>query len=193
MLDWLLSNLGLVSVAYAASDAATGRVFGLDQQTFIQAGIQLLNAVILAVALGKILYNPVKEFLEDRTRRFEEEKAESLGRMAEADALIEEYEEKVKDIEKERLQVLENARLRAEEDAELILHEADEAARQIREKAQDSMDLEREQLRKDARYYIVEMASTMAKSVIGKELDSKDHQQVIEDSIQELEESKWLN
>ena len=43
------------------------RLFGLDSQTLIQIGIQLLNGIILAVALGYILYKPVKEFLHKRS------------------------------------------------------------------------------------------------------------------------------
>lgn len=47
-----------------------GRVFGLDAQTLISIGIQLFNAIILALALGFILYNPVKEFCASDPRRY---------------------------------------------------------------------------------------------------------------------------
>ena len=50
----------------SAQAASAGRVFALDSQTLIGIAIQLINAVILAVVLGFMLYNPVKDFMRKR-------------------------------------------------------------------------------------------------------------------------------
>mgnify|MGYP001252647009 FL=1 len=84
-----------------------GRLFGLDLQTLIQIGMQLLNAIILAVALAFILYKPVKEFLDKRTNGIQGKIDDADETMAKANELIAEYEDKIKNIEKERIDILE--------------------------------------------------------------------------------------
>ena len=78
-----------------------GRVFALDQQTLISTGIQVLNGIILAVALGFILYKPVKKFMQERTDRIQSKIHDSDSTMAKAKELIAEYEYKIKNIDKE--------------------------------------------------------------------------------------------
>jgi F-type H+-transporting ATPase subunit b len=58
-----------------------GRVFGLDTQTLISIGIQLLNAIILALALTFILYKPVKRFLQKRTEMIQKKIDDSEAAM----------------------------------------------------------------------------------------------------------------
>jgi actin-like ATPase involved in cell morphogenesis len=101
-----------------------GRVFGLDAQTLISIGIQLFNAIILALALGFILYNPVKDFLRKRSEKIQKQIDDSDAAMMKAKELIAEYEAKIKDIDKERLEILEAARLKASEESKKILQEA---------------------------------------------------------------------
>ena len=100
-------------IVLLAQAVPEGRIFGLDEQTFIQIGMQLLNAIVLAFALAFILYKPVKEFLDKRSEGIQGKINDADATMAKAKELIAEYENKIKDIEKERLDILEEARLQA--------------------------------------------------------------------------------
>src|SRR5690554_160094 len=103
-------------IVFSAQAVPEGRVFGLDLQTLIGIGIQLLNGIILAVALGFILYKPVKEFMQRRTDRIRNNINEAKAAMTKANELIAEYDRKIKEIDKERLAILEAARLKAAEE-----------------------------------------------------------------------------
>ena len=108
----MLSNSIIVFLAQAVPE---GRVFGLDMQTFISAAIQLLNAIILALVLTKILYKPVKEFMQKRSDKIKSKMDNADATMAKAQELIAEYDEKIRKIDKERAEILESARLSEEE------------------------------------------------------------------------------
>ena len=111
-------------ILYLAQNSQEGRVFGLDQQTLISMLIQLLNGVILAVALGFILYKPLKEFMQKRTDRIQGKIDNAEATMAKAKELIAEYNEKLSQIDITSQEVIEEARLKAADESRVIIESA---------------------------------------------------------------------
>jgi F-type H+-transporting ATPase subunit b len=168
-----------------------GRVFGLDAQTLISIGIQLFNAIILALALGFILYNPVKDFLRKRSEKIQKQIDDSDAAMMKAKGLIAEYEAKIKDIDKERLEILEAARLKASEESKKILQEAKAEAEAIKERSMESVTADKKRLKDETRIYIIELASLMAQRIITQNINDDTHDKIFEESLAKLEASKW--
>ncbi|MDI9496087.1 MAG: ATP synthase F0 subunit B [Bacillota bacterium] len=168
-----------------------GRVFGLDAQTLISIGIQLFNAIILALALGFILYNPVKDFLRKRSEKIQKQIDDSDAAMMKAKELIAEYEAKIKDIDKERLEILEAARLKASEESKKILQEAKAEAEAIKERSMESVTADKKRLKDETRIYIIELASLMAQKIITQNINDDTHDKIFEESLAKLEASKW--
>lgn len=168
-----------------------GRVFGLDAQTLISIGIQLFNAIILALALGFILYNPVKDFLRKRSEKIQKQIDDSDAAMMKAKGLIAEYEAKIKDIDKERLEILEAARLKASEESKKILQEAKAEAEAIKERSMESVTADKKRLKDETRIYIIELASLMAQKIITQNINDDTHDKIFEESLAKLEASKW--
>ncbi|NLZ39200.1 MAG: ATP synthase F0 subunit B [Firmicutes bacterium] len=180
-------------VVYLAQAAPEGRVFGLDFQTLLQIGIQLLNAIILAVALTFILYKPVKEFLRKRTEGIQSKIVEADETMAKANELIVEYEEKLKNIDKEREEILETARLKAAEESKIILEEARREAFEIKKRSLASVAEDKERLKEETRLYIIELASLMAEKFIKQSIDAEIQDKLFEEALAQLEETPWQN
>lgn len=170
-----------------------GRVFALDSQTLISIAIQLFNGIILALALGFILYKPVKEFLEKRTERIQNKIDDADSTMAKAKELIAEYENKLKDINKERMEILEEARLKANEESRKIIEEAREEARQIKQRSLESIAEDKRRLKEEARLYIIEVASLMAEKYIAENIDDKAQDRLFQEALAQLEETQWQN
>ena len=168
-----------------------GRLFGLDLQTLIQIGMQLLNAIILAVALAFILYKPVKEFLEKRTNGIQGKIDDADETMAKANELIAEYEDKIKNIEKERIDILENARLQAANERELIIKEANKEAEEIKTRSIEGASLEKKKLQEESRLYIIELASLMAERYIVDNISSEEQDKIYEETLAQMEGAKW--
>lgn len=168
-----------------------GRVFGLDTQTLMDIGIQLFNAILLAVILGAVLYNPVKEFLEKRTNRIQEKLDHSDETMTEAKNLINEYEAKIENINQERISILEEARVKAEEESSLIREEAKQEADEVKQRLQESLMAERKRLRDESRTHIIDVASLMAEKHVAASIEDEDQEKLFEDALADLEGSKW--
>lgn len=184
----MLSNSIIVFLAQAVPE---GRVFGLDMQTFISAAIQLLNAIILALVLTKILYKPVKEFMQKRSDKIKSKMDNADATMAKAQELIAEYDEKIRKIDKERAEILESARLQAEEEYKKILEEAKQEAREIKKRSMESAAEEKKRLKEETRLYIVEIASLMAYKFIQQNIDEKMQEKLFEEAMARLEDSQW--
>lgn len=179
------------NLIFLAQTVPEGRLFGLDSQTLIQIGIQLLNAIILAGGLGYLLYNPVKEFMQKRADRIQNRMDEAEQAKARAEQLIAEYKEKLKEIDQERLEILEAARFQAVEESKAILAEAKFEADEIKRKASESIAAQRERLKEESRLYIIEAASLITEKYIARTIDDAVQDQLFEEAMAQLEEAQW--
>lgn len=178
---------------FLAQTVPEGRVFGLDMQTLISIGIQLFNGIILAIALTYILYKPVKEFLDKRTESIKSRMDEAEKAMAKANELIAKYNEKLKNIDKESMEILEAARLEAVSESKKILDEARQEAYEIKRRSLESVEEYKKRLKEETRLYIIEIASLMAQKFISQNIDDQVQDMLFEEALAQLEDAKWLN
>lgn len=178
-------------IVFLAQTVPDGRVFGLDSQTLISIGIQLVNGIILAAALGFILYKPVKEFMRKRTEGIRSKIEDTDATMVKAQELIAEYDIKIKDIDKERIKILEAARLKAVDEGKLILEEAKKEASEIKKRSMDSVLADKKRLQEETRLYIIEMASFMAEKYITQKIDNETQDKVFEEALAQMEIAQW--
>lgn len=180
-------------IVFFAQAVPEGRVFGIDSQTFIQVGIQLLNGIILSVALGYILYNPVKNFLQKRTDSIQSRIDEADATMTKAKELIAEYENKLNEIDKERMEILEAARIKAADESKKILEVAKKEANDIKQRTLETISEEKKRLKEETRLHIIELASLMAEKYIIQNIDDETQNKLFEETIRQLEDAQWQN
>lgn len=180
-------------IVFSAQAVPEGRVFGLDLQTLISIGIQLLNGIILAAALGFILYKPVKEFMQRRTDRIQSKINDADAMMAKANELIAEYDRKIKDIDQERIAILEAARLKAVDESKIILAEARKEASELKQRSLERVAEDKKRLQEETRLYIIEIASLMAQKYIAQNIDNETQEKLFTEAMAQLEEAQWQN
>lgn len=180
-------------MVFMAQNVPEGRLFALDSQTLISIGIQLINAIILAVALSFILYKPTKEFMQKRAERIKTSLDNADRAMARANELIVEYNMKLEQIDSERAEILEAARLKAAEQSREILEQAKREAEEIRRHAKESLEKDRKLLEEQTRLYVIELASVMAEKYIARKIDDEAQDRLFEEAVAQLEEAQWLH
>ena len=77
------------------------RLIGFDPQFLHDAVLTGINVFILFFCLSYLLFNPVRDVLEKRKQKIAGELASAANDMASASALKEEYEAKLKNVNKE--------------------------------------------------------------------------------------------
>lgn len=180
-------------VSLLAQTAPDGRVFGLDLDTLFTGGLQLFNGILLAVVLSWLLYKPVKEFLRKRAENIQNDIDASEVRMAKGNELIAEYDKKIEEIEQERIEILEAARLAAEDQGKVILEEARIEAQEVKKRSLESASKERDRFQEESRLYIIELASIMAEKYITQNIDNESQDKIFEETLAKLEDTQWLN
>jgi len=181
-------------MAFALAAAVPeGRLFGLDQQTLIQFVINLFNVALLAVILTRLLYKPVREVLRKRADRIMTQIEHASSEMAKANELKLEYEQKIRDIEREQEDILENARRIATDSGRMIIAEARREADAVKARATANIELERERVREDMRIAIIDVSRAMAEMYLERAVDKDDHSRFVTEAMAELKEAAWRN
>lgn len=147
---------------------------------------QLCATAVLFFALYKLAYKPVKNILDTRSE-YEQ------NRLAEADALKEEYEEKNKQMEAELAkaddkakEVLEIARQEGNRIKEVLEQEGKEKSEQLLAEAKAKIELQRSRMLVDMHEEIVNVAMTATEKMLGDKLDEKTDRETVDEFIKEV-------
>ena len=172
--------------------ATTGEhLFGLDAQLLFDTCITAVNVLIMTFILSFFLYDPVKKFLEQRKEKIATDLSEAEKAKAEALALKAEYEEKMRGVSAEADEILRDARKRGLDNQARIVEEANAEAGRIRERARKDIELEKQHAVDDVKNYVAELASAIAAKVVSANIDTRVQNDLVEETIRELDENIW--
>ena len=173
--------------------AAEGRLFGLDAQLLFDAAVTAVNVFILFLLLTFILFNPVRNMLKKRQDKITSDRETAESNKADAIALKEEYEEKLKAANKEAEAILSEARKTAMHNEQKIVDEAKEEAARIIARANTEAELEKQKAADDVKQQIIAVATAMAAKLVAKSIDDHDNNALIEETLNEMGENTWLS
>lgn len=170
----------------------SGYVIILNQQTLIQVAIQLINTIILCFMLSKILYKPVLNFLNARKDRIANQIEKAEADMAKAKELKREYEYRLKNIDKERTEILKEARSTALKNSRLIIADAKAEAAAVKNRADLEIERAEEKAKDDIKREIVLVSSLMTERFVSAKMTKDEQDRLVDETISELEEMEWI-
>lgn len=169
------------------------RVFDLDLQLLADAGLMIIAVFVLFLAASYFLFNPVREMMAKRQTKIKDELEDAAKNQEDAAALRQQYEEKLKNIDKEAEAILSDARARALENENKIVARAKEEAARIIERAGVEAELEKQKAADDVKREMVVIASMMAGKVVKASMDTTIQEGLLNDTLKEIGESTWLS
>jgi len=166
--------------------------FGLVElnQTFV---IQIINTIVLFVALKMLLFKPVSEFMTKRSDGIANSLKDAESKNVEADALKVEYNAKLADAAEEGRQLVREAAVRAEARAAEIVKEAENDAKNIKLNAERDIEREHEKALNALKDEIASMAVFAASKIIEKDMDEATHKTFVQQFIDRVGDTKWQN
>lgn len=167
------------------------RLFGLDAQTLFDAAIVAFNMFVLFIFVSYFMLNPVRNLLQKRKDRIANDREQAETDKIEAAKLKEEYDAKIKDVEKEAEIILSEARKKALKNEERIVAEAKEEAARIIAHAKNEAELEKKKAADDIKKEIIAVATLMAGKVAAASVDEATQNALIEETLKEIGESTW--
>jgi len=164
-----------------------GRIIDFDLVTVISTIANLVPLLLLGLILTKVMYAPVRKFLNDRTERIRTQLAEAKEGRAAAGELRARYDRQLKDIDLERTAILDEAKRQASEQREQILAQAKDEARDLKGRASMEVEMERERIRDEIHSAIIDISSDMAEKLLAAAIDKKAHERLFDDGLAELD------
>lgn len=169
------------------------RLFDLDFQLLADASLMIIAVFVLFLVASHLLFNPVRDMLEKRQEKIKTELDSAASDMEEARSLKEEYEARLKNVDKEAEAILADARKRALVNENKIVADAREEAARIIERANTEAELEKKKAADDVKREMVTLASLMAGKVVSAAIDTTVQDSLIEETLKEIGEDTWLS
>lgn len=138
---------------------------------------QIINFFIILFILQKLLYKPVMNAMQQRQQRIQKYQVEADEKMKDANELIVIYDKKIAEIQKEKRDILDQARNEAAQKKESLLEEYQNEAENKRKAYLKEIEDEKEnftnRLRKNLGESAVKIASHILNQISSKELEDE--------------------
>ena len=169
------------------------RVFDLDLQLLADSALMIVAVFVLFLIASYLLFNPVRDMMAKRQAKINGELDDAAKDKEDAAALKAEYEEKLKNVDKEAEEILSDARKRALANENRIVADAKEEASRIIERAKVEAALEKEKAADDMKREMVVLASMIAGKVVKASIDTTVQESLVNETLKEIGESTWLS
>ncbi len=169
------------------------RIFGLDFQLGFDAFVQMLAVGFLFFFLSFVLWNPARNMIQKRRDKIKEEMETAKNNLESATAMKAEYDEKLKNADKDVEDILSEGRKKALSRENEIVAEANEEAKRIRDRAEREIELEKSKARDELKQEMITVAGAIAGKFVAEKLDADAQAGLINDALNEMGEDTWQN
>ena len=146
---------------------------------------QFLSTLIILIIVKKFLVKPALEYMEKRKQYIH-------GTVLEADTMKQEAS-KDREAAKQELdqayakarEIVEDSKIKALNQKDAILAKAEDEARIKKEQAQRDIEVEKNRVQKEIRTEIVDVALEVAKKVVGREVEGKDTDRLVDEFLKD--------
>ena len=163
------------------------RLFDLDWQLLADSTLMLIAIFVLFLIMSYFLFNPARKMLNARREKIQSELESAKQDMESSRKLREEYEAKLKDVDKEA-----EGRKALGSENQIIAQAKEEAAR-IVDRSRVEAELEKQKMSDDVKKEIISVASLMAGKVVAVSVDKNLQNQLIDETLKEIGDKTWLN
>ena len=182
---------GVIQVAL--SSGLGDYIFGLDPQLLVDSAITILAMFFVFLLLSYLLFNPARNLMEKRQEGIREQMETAAREKQDAIQFKAEYDEKIKNVQKETDEILSEARKKALKKESVMLEEAREEAAQIVARANREVELEKSKVKDEMKQEIINVATAMAGNIVASSLDESKQSQLLADTLEEMGDETWLS
>lgn len=166
-------------------------IFGLDAQLLFSVLIQGISIFILFTLLSYLLFEPVKKMLKNRQDKIRNDIESAKQDKEDAAKLKEEYDNKIKSVEKEAEAILSASRKKALKREEEITGEAKEEAGRILTRANQEIAMEQSKVKDEMRKEIIAVATMMASKIVKVSISEEQQNALLDETLKEMGDDTW--
>ncbi len=152
--------------------------------------IQIVSFLILVGVLTKVLYRPLLDFLDKRSKKVQDILDDAKRERKQAEDELKKSEERLKKTKEDILKLKELAELQADEHKQKIIQDAEKEARDIRIRSREDIERQIKEVKEEIKKEIGTLAVSIAEKILDKEIKEEDHKRLIEESIKDLSKER---
>jgi len=179
----LTAPAAIAAAAPAESPEAANNVFAGDIGNALWT---VVIFVLVLVVLGKFAWGPLLAGLQSREAYIRESLETARRDRTEAESRLREYEEKLAASRAEATAIIEEGRRDAEAVRRKIEEHAKQESAKMIERARREIDAAATEATRQLYALSAHLATELASRIIGRELDPKDHERLIAESIADI-------
>ncbi len=169
------------------------RLFDLDWQLLADSVLMIIAIFVLFLLLSYFLFNPARKMLQDRQTKIKRELDDAQSNMEQAARLKEEYEAKIREINKEAEEILSDARKHALMNENEIITKAKEEASRIMERARTEAQLEKQKMADEVKQEMISIAAMMAGKAVAVSINADIQDSLVDETLKEIGDDTWLS
>ena len=178
----------MLNILSNVSAAAEGRewyesLVSINPTTIV---FTLINLLIIFLIFRFLLYKPVCKMLDKRKEMAASEIDEARKAKEAAQKAEEEYTARLADAKAEASEIMKQATLRAQKREEEIVDEANKKAAEIRNKAEESIERDKQRALNEIKNEISDIVVMAAGKVVEKEISASDNEEIISKFLEEV-------
>ncbi|MFW6386736.1 MAG: F0F1 ATP synthase subunit B [Bacillota bacterium] len=150
----------------------------------------VINFLVLMWLLKRYLYGPVREILDARQERIETELSEAERQKEEAEEFKREYRDELRQARSKAQEIIEEAEARGKKKAREIISQAREETKIMKENRLKEIERAKRDAADELRRKAASLSLQAAGKLLEKKLDEDEHRRLVEEFIDNLEESK---
>ena len=147
---------------------------------------QICNLLLQIYLFKRFLFKPIQNILAKRQEEVDGIYDDAAKAKQDAETAKADYEQHLSAAKQEADAITTRAMKNAREQSEALLAGAQAEAAALRQKAESDIALERKKAVNEMKSEISDLAVDLASKVVRKEINAKDHEQLIEQFIDEL-------
>ena len=148
----------------------------------------ILNLLILYAFLRKFLFGRVNAVMEEREKLIQEQIASAEAGNTKAQALQDQYEQKLSGAREEAEKIASDAKTRAQRTYDEQVAQAQAEARRIQTEAETRIATERQEMLRGVRQEVAQLAVLAASQVAGRDLDQEADRAIVKEFLSEAGE-----
>ena len=151
--------------------------------------IQLISFLVLVGLLAKYLYKPLTEFLDKRAEQVQQVIDEAKNDQQEAGKNLDMSKARLDDVRDEILQLKTEADKQADYHRRQIVDEAKKEADHIVARSKEEIGKQAREAREEIKKQVGDLSVDIARKIIEKELNTKDHENIIRNAIEQIKKN----
>jgi F-type H+-transporting ATPase subunit b len=149
--------------------------------------LELINFLVLVFVLHRLLYRPLREAVDRRRAEIESARGNAERSRQDAADLKSRAEAELADVDRRRVELLDQARAEADEHRRRLFAEADKAAEQRLAESRQVLEQERNDVRAALKEDVFHTAVSLSERLLRQAIDASLHDQLAHRLIETLE------